>query len=212
MLNNRAFTLVELVFIIIAVGVLAAVIVPRMQTSRLREAADQVISHIRYTQHLAMIDDKFDIYDDHWYRQRWQIIFESIDGSQSYTIFADTSGAHTGTPSKIEVVKNPQNPSKLLSGAMSGLKYEDKETTKEMNLGHTYGIKNVIFSNTCSVGGSRRIIFDYIGRPMKGRSDYDSLYPNNSLITQQCNITLVNDSENITISVEPETGFAWIVL
>jgi len=205
--------MMELVFIIVIVGILAAVLIPRMQTNRLREAADQVISHIRYTQHLAMIDDKFDANDDDWYKTRWQIIFESIKGSQAYTIFADTSGNYTGTPSVTEAAKNPQDPSRILSGAMSTFDYTDRRATKEMNLGKKYGITEVKFDNSCSPSGARRIIFDYLGRPMKGRSSsFPSAYPENRLLTQPCQIILfANNGDNITISVEPETGFAQIV-
>ena len=60
---KKAFTMLELVFVLVVIGILAAVMIPNMQSTALREAAIQVVSHIRYTQHLAMIDDKFDTTD-----------------------------------------------------------------------------------------------------------------------------------------------------
>ena len=47
----NAFTLIELVFVIVVVGVLAAAIIPRIQTNPVKEAAIQLLSHIRNTQH-----------------------------------------------------------------------------------------------------------------------------------------------------------------
>ncbi|MDR1285519.1 MAG: prepilin-type N-terminal cleavage/methylation domain-containing protein [Campylobacteraceae bacterium] len=215
MLHSRAFTLVELVFVIVAVGILAAVIVPRMQSSRLREAADQVVSHIRYTQHLAMMDDKFGLGNE-WYKGRWQIVFDKAartDNKFSYSIFSDKRGPidYTGNADVSEIAKNPQDTSKLLSGGSSSLDFNDRRATKKMNLGNEYGISNVVFSNTCSISGSRRIIFDYLGRPMRGNAaSYTSAYPANRLIAEQCNITLSDGTDSIIISIEPETGFAYI--
>ena len=67
MLN--AFTLIELVFVIVVVGVLAAAIIPRIQTNPVKEAAIQLLSHIRYTQHLAMVDDKYNSNDSAWFKK-----------------------------------------------------------------------------------------------------------------------------------------------
>ncbi|MBN2895607.1 MAG: type II secretion system protein [Campylobacterales bacterium] len=56
---RRALTMIELVFVIVVIGILSAVLIPRMERDSLREAALQVASHIRYTQHLAIVDDKY---------------------------------------------------------------------------------------------------------------------------------------------------------
>ena len=59
----RAFTMIELIFIIVVVGILAAVAIPRVERNGLIEAADQLSSHIRYTQQLAMNDNEFNATD-----------------------------------------------------------------------------------------------------------------------------------------------------
>ena len=74
---KKAFTMLELVFVLVVIGILAAVMLPQMQSTKLREAAIQVVSHIRYTQHLAMIDDKFNANDGLWFRKRWELLFGS---------------------------------------------------------------------------------------------------------------------------------------
>ena len=58
--NKKAFSLIELIFVIVIIGILSSVLVPRFDRPTLIEAAHQIISHIRYTQHLAMVDNKFD--------------------------------------------------------------------------------------------------------------------------------------------------------
>lgn len=82
---KKAFTMIELVFVIVIIGILAAVIIPNTRTNPAAEAATQLQSHIRYTQHLAMINDKFDSTDSTWMRNRWQIVF---NGNQ-YSIVSD---------------------------------------------------------------------------------------------------------------------------
>jgi Tfp pilus assembly protein PilE len=220
MTNHKAFTMMELIFILIVIGILAAIIIPKSRDTRLREAADQIVSHIRYTQHLAMMNDKFDPNDNEWYKGRWQIIFgkskDYTDDKYTYSIFSDkrgTSGKYTGNPDISEIAKNPQDTSRLLSGGYAGiLKYNEGRATKEMHIGKKYGITDVTFSNTCSRGGSSRLAFDYLGRPFMGNIVNATMpYDSDRLITSQCIITLTNNAgESINITVEPETGFARI--
>ena len=216
--KTAAFTMLELIFVVVVVGILAAVLIPRMGQSRLREAADQIASHIRYTQHLAMQDDKYNERDDaNWYKRRWQIVFQDIGKSFRYSVFSDKAGGNTGNPDISEIATNPLNPSLLLSGGSSGgLKDGNPRITKSMNIGKEYGITGVNFGDSCSIKGggvnSRRIVFDYLGRPLKGDlSSYGNPYSkdgNSRLITQLCTITLTNNAgENINITIQPETGY-----
>lgn len=212
--KTPAFTMLELVFIIIIVGILAAVLIPRMGQSRLREAADQVVSHIRYTQHLAMMDDKYDTNDPDWFRKRWQIIFErpAITNNQwVYSVFSDNAGAVPIANADLsEIAINPQNHNKILSGGSSSIAWNHSRVTKELNLGRTYGITNIGFSPACQFAGSQRIIFDYMGRPLIGSpAGYNAPYVANRMLTAVCTITLTNNAgENINIAIQPETGYA----
>jgi len=185
--KTSAFTMLELVFIIVVVGILAAVILPRMQTSRLREAADQVAAHIRYTQHLAMQDDKYDTTNAGWFQERWQINFADPGGNQwTYTIFSDQNADNA--PDAGEIAQDPQDTSGFL----------------QLNIGKKYGIINVAFGDGCA--GNSNIVFDYIGRPMIGA--FAAPYPANSLIAAQCTITLTDKANDfIKITIEQETGF-----
>jgi prepilin-type N-terminal cleavage/methylation domain-containing protein len=221
---KKAFTMMELIFVIVVIGILAAVVIPRTGTNKLREAALQVVSHIRYTQHLAMVDDKFDANkvdsagDIKWFKERWQIMFANTAGSGdtwSYMIFSDSLGDSTGTPDVNEHAVNPLDSSKFLTGGYSAgnIAYDDSRATKEFNIGRKYGITNVLFSNSCSVSGTTRIAFDHLGRPLRGAfQSYGSAYPAaNRLITSQCTVTLTDGSDSIVIAIEPETGYAHIL-
>lgn len=213
---KKAFTLLELVFVIVVIGILAAVIIPDTRSNRAQDAAFQLVSHIRYTQHLAMIDDKFDKSDTAWYKKRWQIIFnKSEDSNQkwSYTIFSDAAGGSSGNPDSSEIAINPLDPSKKLTGGANGISTNDPDATSDMNLGEAYGVDTVSFSSACQYSGSQRIAFDNLGRPLIGAfQNYTSAYPaSNRLIQNKCVITLITSESNASIAIEPETGYAHIL-
>jgi len=214
---KKAFTLLELVFVIVVIGILAALILPRTKTNPVQEAAVQVLSHIRYTQHLALIDDKYNANDSHWHMARWQIVFGNnnnfANNKPAYTIFSD-SGAYSGDPKKSEIAINPANHNQIMTGGYNNTAALDYNNAgfkgmKELNLGEKYGITNVSFSGGCNIG--LRISFDYLGRPFTGDQStmtgpYSAATPR--LIASDCNITLTDGSETAVIQISPETGYA----
>jgi len=215
---KKAFTMMELIFVLIVIGILAAVIMPEMKSNKLREAAIQVISHIRYTQHLAMVDDKFDINDD-WYKGRWQMIFsksnhggKDTNNGFSYSIYSD-SGAYDGNPNLGELAKYPMSSDKYLSGGDSGiLDTDDPRANKKMNIGESYDVSAVDFTAGCAHATVKRITFDHLGRPIQGTiNGFNKSYVNNKLIQSRCEIVLTSSEGSITIAIEPETGYAHIL-
>lgn len=239
--------MLELIFVVVVAGILAATIVPRFNRDNLQEAADQVISHIRYTQHLAMVDDKF-LSDKnisrfsntiksqkellYWYKGRWQIYFFNVSGETppnsftSYTIFSDSPSSssvhldqYDGNPNQSaiykEVAKNPLDPNRYLIGTThASFTVGSNHITKSLNLYSKYGISLVKFMKGCSA--AHRIAFDYIGRPLKGDlKTSNKPYQIDRLITSQCQIALCETKpcgdKNITIAIEPETGYAHIL-
>jgi len=225
---KKAFTMLELVFVIVIIGILSFVAANSFQRNTLREAADQVVSHIRYTQHLAMIDDKFDPNDSEWYKSRWQIFFANTDGSGnawSYMVFSDSPN-YTGTPDIAEHAKNPSDENRYLSGGYStgNIDVNSSLATKEMNLGNKYGLLDVDFVNGCTIATTRqRISFDYLGRPFYGNPHaqtsayHDEL--NFKILRTTCHIELclttpcstATNENKITIAIEPETGYTHIL-
>ncbi len=225
-----AFTLLELVIVIVVVGVLAVAVSPSFQRDILAESAHQVASHLRYTQHLAMVDNKFDPNDPEWYKARWQMFFTKTKGADShwaYTVFSDSSGNHTGNPDLSEVAINPLDSTKLLTGGYSGnmiTQYDGDRATNELNIGHEYDIKDIVMTGGCKLPTTRlRIAFDYYGRPIYDNQKlFDSMYEKDGksmLVRTQCKITLCSVSdcksassdEKISIAIEPETGYIHIL-
>lgn len=218
---KKAFTMIELVFVIAVVGILAATILPKTKKNSVKEAAIQLISHIKYTQHLAIVDDKFDSMEPNWYKTRWQISFGSsaaADNKPAYTIYADTSGANTGDANEAEIARNPLNSDQVMTGGYSGanaldVNHADFIGMETLNLGITYKVTSVTMSSSCKVNGSSRISFDHLGRPIKGKLGAASgggnqeAYELDNLIQSNCDITLTDGAITSIIRVAPETGY-----
>jgi len=216
---KKAFTLIELVFVLVVIGIIAATIIPRTNTNPLQEAAVQILSHIRYTQHLALVDDKFDQADSSWYKKRWLIVFDnnvSVSKDTAYTIFSDNNGANNGDPDVGvgEIAINPQALDKELTGGY-GLSILPSNTavTKKLNLTKSYGVTDVSFSGAgCVNDTARRLNFDHQGRPMIGNlSGLTEAYSNSTLLQADCNITISDGTNNAIITISPETGYARII-
>lgn len=224
---KKAFTFLELVFVIVVIGILAATIIPEMKTNSLYEAASQLVGHIRYTQHLAMVDDKFDDSDEEWYKTRWQIKFSKVSGSDNkwaYAIFQDIN--KDGNPNASETAVNPLDTTKRLTGGYSGtIEYDEKEATKELNLGNKYSIFDIDFSD-CGINnddGKKRIFFDAMGRPYSNNpKSLDSVYKDGTdsfLLDKSCKVIIcsvddcssANNEEKVTIQIEKETGYIHIL-
>jgi len=227
---KKAFTMVEFIFVIVVIGVLATIIIPKTKTNPLQEAAVQVLSHIRYTQHLAMIDDKYNTSNTEWFRERWQIFFSNTtNGSNdkwAYSIFSDKAGGNTGNPDVSEIAINPLAKSKLLTGGYSGtVQYDDIQgrNTKELHIGEKYGIVDIDFIDGCSIAiNKQRIFFDYLGRPFYGGAHLQTKAYNDEssvkLLKSKCHIELclstctsALSTDKITIELQAETGYSCIL-
>ncbi len=246
----KAFTLIELVFVIVIIGILSTQISPSFEVNTLTEAANQLVLHIRYTQHLAMSDNKFDAKKPTWFKERWQIQFkQSIYDNQidknsidiwAYTIYSDSFNRDANPNISDTIASEPLNPvvkrvngsykqGKYLSGGFKGIINGDHNgRNKKLALQETYGIQTVQFTSSCSYYGSRRIIFDAIGRPYYNyKKDSASMasnpYKNMMLLKSQCTISLckklnasmkcdfTDKNSYINIAIEPETGYTHIL-
>ena len=234
---KKSFTMLELVMVIVVIGILAAVIIPRTGSNKLAEAATQVVADIRYTQHLAMIDDKFNPNLAYWYRQRWQIAFSTAHSTRSYSIFSDspslTTGAYDGNPSanitysKVEVARNPLDNYKYMIGVANS-NFDNSSTqriTPRLDIGKVYGVVDVKMSNGTS-STVKRILFDHFGRPYRGTGSSTATHPLNSSVDKVTKSTIliklcikacignnrtINSDTEIMIAVEPETGYTHIL-
>ena len=91
--NSSAFTLIELLVVIIIIGIIVATLSFDFSPNKLQLAADQLIKDIRFTQSLALKDDKYQPFpidnspmeqnrSKYWFKQWWQLKFIlQTDGS-----------------------------------------------------------------------------------------------------------------------------------
>ena len=98
---KKAFTMLELVFVIVIIGVLAAVIIPNTRSNPTAEAATKLMAHLRYTQHLALVDDKYDGTDDA-FKDRWRVIFNN----NAYSIINDDNVSATSPSDRQTEMRN----------------------------------------------------------------------------------------------------------
>lgn len=223
---KKAFTMLELVFVIVVLGILSYMVASSFQRNPLREAADQVVMHIRYTQHLAMMDDKFDPSEQQWFMRRWALRFQqnvvfggiAHNNVWAYTIFSDIPNFAGHHPDLVGMAHNPENSNQYLSGGYDNtLNVNDARAMKTLQLATKYGVVNVVFGGGCRAD-TMFIHFDYLGRPMNSFPPAASNHPYQPplaawhyLLTNTCNITLTDSGgNNIVIAIEPETGYTHI--
>ena len=224
---KKAFTLVELVFVVVVIGILAFSLWPKKQPIQALAAARQIVAHIRYTQHLALNDDKFATHTDtggtdsiakDWYKRLWRITFSNLTadkdckiGGWQYAVYQNIAGdlSDKGQPNgTIEAARNPAQAGKVLSACYSGL---STNTSDELNLSQTYKIENIDFSEF----GTQGIIFDELGRAYP-RGDFSQAYNNGKKFKLGDNnsygrITLsAKDGSVAKILVFAETGYACV--
>jgi type II secretory pathway pseudopilin PulG len=205
-MKRFAFTMLELVFVIIVIGILAVLAIPSFNSNPLQQAAEQVANHIRYTQHLAMVYDEFNASDTTWYLKKWQIRFRENSGKLYYAVYSDKDKDRNVNCNAITCDEPAIDPL-----TKKPLYYLDSRANKKMLLTENYGIKDINVScdtpdsslYTSSLGV---ISFDHLGRPYNGIGNATAK-PFDFLMTSNCNITLAHKDGNATITVHPETGY-----
>ena len=207
--THSAFTMIELIFVIIVLGILAALAIPRLDRDFRQEAADNLLSAVRYTQHLALLDDKNDINDANWQQKFWMIKFTG-GADAYYTISSDAD--KSGTVEKAECSLDPVN-GKYMYHLSPNPTQADESTN--VAIGHKYGINAVATNGGCA---ARHIAFDNFGRPHNGlkttaggvlaSNDYATYMPSDCTMTFTFSDAAIDP---IVMTIKTETGYAYIV-
>lgn len=217
--------MLELVMVIVVLGILAALAMPRMDRDIRQNAADTILSAIRYTQHLALMDNKNDrtstgpaALQTNWQRGLWHIRFGSYDSGKGW--FYTVSSSQDGNPNvdKDETALDPAN-GKYMYHLAGDATFDETDEGPSIFLTEKYGINNVDFSNcTGKIGASQgdnaasHIAFDYMGRPHKGIYGATNDYA--TVMHADCTIRfdfIDTDLASLNILIEKETGYAHII-
>jgi len=175
---KKAFTMLELVFVIVVIGILAAAILPRMDRDSAAEATIKLQSDIRYAQHLALVDDKYDAGNANWAQNRWQIRFNG--NSYSITSMNNTVFA-----------RDPETGNNITVNL-------NAEYGATIDLNNCDGGATVISFDHLG----RPMTGNLSATP------YPALGANNgSLLTVNCVIAVTADGDTFNITISPETGY-----
>jgi len=207
-MKKSAFTMIELVMVIVVLGILASLAMPRLDRDLKQEAADNVLSAIRYTQHLALLDNKHKFNRADWHKTLWQIRFSKLGSNWSYTIA--TNKDYDSNLDEDESAIDPSN-GKLMHSTVAN-------ASPNIFLTKKYGISTVDFTNcdvlTGSTGTSgtvQHIAFDNLGRPHRGVFGATNTY--STIMHGDCKITFSftnNAATPFNIIIKKETGYAYI--
>ncbi len=221
--RSPAFTLIELVFVIVIAGLLAAIIAPRFAQNKPLAAAQQLAAHIRYAQHLALTHDRFNATRSDWQRTWWIVEFSHINTQRKvagvcenvqcwrYNVYADDTGS-TNLNSIRQAAPDPLAPGKRLTAGFSPGSMTAEALAAlnlRLNLTHTYGVERVLFRGGCTTYGGKddiglKLRFDELGRVYGAnvRKAYDGA------LTQACNVLLYGGGGQCArVVIEAQTGF-----
>ena len=205
--NKPAFTMIELVFVIIVIGILAALALPRMDRDLKQQAADSILSDIRYTQHLALSDYKHSDANASWQRSFWTIGFR-CNNSSGFSEYVGSDADRGGGIGDSEAAIDPTN-GKIMNGDTTCSNTIDTDTSDRIFLGNKFGVTSINSTGGCNT--IQYIGFDHLGRPHVGYTG--STTPDyGSYMTSACTFTFtMSDNDTFAITIEPETGYASIV-
>lgn len=208
----RAFTMFELVMVIVVLGILAAMALPRMERDIQQEAADNVLSAIRYTQHLALMDNKENPSSNRWQRALWQIRFNNYGGDWVYSVWTNADYDNNVDLLTNEAAIDPAN-GKLLHSPDATM---DNGESPNIFLTQNYGITNVTINGCQNQGPNApanpglHIAFDYMGRPHRGVTVGGNRDYRTAITQGTCQLIFTTATGTFRINIAPETGYAWI--
>jgi len=218
MKRKNAFTMIELVFVIVILGILASVAMGRMERDLKQEASSTILSHIRLAQQLALNDNKHrSDNNSKWQTSYWRFEYEKCNGVDVdryiYRVGSDID--LSGGINKIESAINPVTGKYIWAdGDCNSFDDLGSDESKDVYLYGRFGIEHVSHSTQKGSCTTQNIGFDFLGRPHIGikryKTDDSSIFQ--KLMTKDCNLTFtMSDGTNFKINIKAETGYSSIL-
>lgn len=199
---KKALSLLEIVLVIVLIGVLYTLFIPKKQENKLQELTNRVSLYLSYVRYKALIDDKYSL-DDLWHKKRWTMKFFRCrnEGGIYFSIYSEDNDK--GHPNQSESLKDPLTNKYIYS---SNYCQENNENSKYTLLTKNFDIQNVDIScnSTDSLG---QISFGSDGRVYSKLSNFTneaSFYE----ITSPCYIKFTSKTQETSeIKIYPRTAF-----
>jgi len=213
-----SFTILELVIVIIIIGILASTVSIFIPNNNLQVAADNLIKNIRFTESLALKDDKYQPFPEnnssleenrskYWFRRFWQFRLGKSNNCYFFEVYSDENLNGDASPVS-EFAKDPLN-NKYIAG-----NYSASTALKDANLCN-FGINSVTYHTVSSTpidvkNKSLHIYFDNYGNVYISKNNNKSLniFNNMKLLTSNLEINLTQDKKSKIITITP-TGFVF---
>lgn len=210
MKSQKAFSMIELVFVIVVMGILASLAMPRMDRDLRQEAIDSVMADIRLAQRMAVSDHRHDVDNSGWQKSYWQWRVEKCDNGNLYYIVGSDNN-YNNSITQAESAIDPYNQKYLFasSGDYCVTDEASSANSDRVLLTKKFGISSATMNDKCT---SSHIAFDELGRLHINIHTYTVNDYKNLQKTDDCEITftfdngLIDDTDPFTLVVEAITG------
>jgi type II secretory pathway pseudopilin PulG len=163
--------MIELVFIIVVIGILASASISQLNRDLRQEAINSIISSLRQTQQLALNDSKHDFDDPQWQKSYWKWRYTVCQKGDIFYIVTSNTDNRTNAD-RIESAIDSSNHKYLYQS-----NYICRENAKENILDSSnvlltkrFAIVSIINQGGCK--GFQHVAFDNLGRPHSGIDGY----------------------------------------
>jgi type II secretory pathway pseudopilin PulG len=206
-LQRPSFTLLELLFSIVILTILSSLALSPVtydNTLLRQQAIDAILSDIRYTQHLALIDHKHDFDAPKWQRGLWTFKLQHCNTiGWFYTITSNK--LYVNQQNHLDAAIDPTNHKPMFYNCTTPSP-DTHQSSPRIFLKKRYNITHITAHDGCN---NYTISFDHLGRAFNGFHESASdTYAN--YMSSPCHFTFIQENTKpFTLTILPETGFVF---